>query len=72
MVAAMSDDLNLEAAARVDVAHRARFARSAVFEMFPYKHARAINYNGFVDRHPSQPPRPPASLRRMANGRAST
>ena len=65
----MSDDLNLEADAR-PVCHRgnARFARAAVFEMFGYRDARAIDYGRFRDRHPSQPPRPSPELRRMANG----
>ena len=36
---------------------RARFARSMVFEAFKYKHARAIDYDGFHDRRPNQAPR---------------
>ncbi len=36
---------------------RARFARSMVFEEFRYKHARAIDYDGFIDRKPNQRPR---------------
>ena len=49
---------------------RARFARSAVFEMFGYRFARAIDYDRFRDRHPRQPPRPSPEVWRMANGRA--
>ena len=37
---------------------RARFARSVVFEEFRYRHARAIDYDGFIDRKPNAPPRP--------------
>ena len=37
---------------------RARFARSMVFEEFKFKHARAIDYDGFIDRKPNAPPRP--------------
>ena len=37
--------------------HRAVFARAAVFEEFQYRHARAIDYGGFVDRRPNQAPR---------------
>ena len=36
---------------------RARFARRMVFEAFKYKHARAIDYDRFVDRKPDQAPR---------------
>ena len=36
---------------------RARFARSVVFEEFRYRHARAIDYDGFIDRKPNQRPR---------------
>ena len=36
---------------------RARFARSAVFEEFRYKHARALDYDTFTDRLPSKPAR---------------
>lgn len=32
------------------------FARDAVFAEFQPKHARAIDYDGFVDRLPHQPP----------------
>ena len=50
------------------VCHRgnARFARSAVFEMFGYRDARAIDYDLFRDRKPRQPPRPSPELRRLA------
>ncbi len=33
---------------------RSDFARSMVFEEFRYKHARAIDYDGFIDRKPNQ------------------
>ncbi len=36
---------------------RSDFARSMVFEEFRYKHARAIDYDGFIDRKPNQRPR---------------
>ena len=36
---------------------RARFARWMVFEEFQYRHARAIDYDDFVDRRPDQAPR---------------
>ncbi len=36
---------------------RGNFARNAVFEMFPYRHARAIDYGKFADRKPNQLPR---------------
>ena len=36
---------------------RARFARRMVFEEFKYKHARAIDYDDFIDRKPNQRPR---------------
>ncbi len=42
---------------------RARFARSMVFEEFRYKHARAIDYDDFIDRRPNQAPRPPRRWR---------
>ena len=51
---------------------RRDFARAMVFEEFKYKHARAIDYDRFLDRKPNQAPRPSPELRRMANGRAST
>ncbi len=35
---------------------RARFARSVVFEEFRYRHARAIDYDGFIDRTPTAAP----------------
>ena len=38
--------------------HRADFARAAVFEEFRTRNARAIDYDGFVDRRPNEPPRP--------------
>ena len=42
---------------------RARFGRSAVFEEFPYRHARALDYDKFQDRKPSEKPRePPAGI----------
>ena len=37
--------------------HRAVFARAAVFEEFGYRHARALEYGGFVDHRPNQAPR---------------
>ncbi len=40
---------------------RTRFARSMVFEEFKYKHARAIDYDGFIDRKPNQRPRLPGA-----------
>ena len=49
-----------------------KFARAAVFEMFGYRHGRAIDYDRFIDRKPSQPPRPSPEVWHMANGRAST
>ena len=36
---------------------RARFARRMVFEEFRFKHARAIDYDDFIDRRPNQAPR---------------
>ncbi len=33
--------------------HRAGFARDIVFAEFGYRHARAIDYDGFVDRNPT-------------------
>jgi hypothetical protein len=36
---------------------RRDFARAVVFEEFGYRHARAIDYDGFVDRKPNQAPR---------------
>lgn len=44
-------------------ARRARFARRMVFGVFPYRHARAIDYDRFVDRKPDQ---------RLRRWRAST
>jgi hypothetical protein len=41
---------------------RAKFARRMVFEQFGYRHARAIDYDKFVDRKPGELPRP-ATLR---------
>jgi hypothetical protein len=38
--------------------HRADFARAAVLEEFRTRNARAIDYDGFVDRRPNEPPRP--------------
>ncbi len=38
--------------------HRADFARSAVLAEFRTRAARAIDYDGFVDRRPNEPPRP--------------
>ncbi len=35
---------------------RAGFARAMVFEAFGYRHARAIDYDGFVDRKPNLAP----------------
>ncbi len=37
---------------------RAAFARAAVFEEFRTRNARAIDYDGVVDRRPNEPPRP--------------
>ncbi len=39
-------------------AHRRRagFARGIVFEVFGYRNARAIDYDGFVDRKPNPAP----------------
>ncbi len=46
------------------VAHRgrAKFARATVFEVFGYRAARAIDYDRFRDRKPSQSPRPSPAL----------
>ena len=33
--------------------HRADFARDIVFQEFGYRHARAIDYDGFKDRKPA-------------------
>ena len=33
---------------------RASFARAMVFEEFRYRHARALDYDGFIDRNPNQ------------------
>ena len=38
---------------------RARYARDAVFLEFRYRDARAIDYDGFKDRRPDEPPLPP-------------
>ncbi len=35
-----------------DHRHRAGFARDIVFHEFGYRHARAIDYDGFKDRKP--------------------
>ncbi len=35
---------------------RDRFARAMVFEAFGYQHARALDYDGFIDREPNQAP----------------
>ncbi len=44
---------------------RAGYARGAVYAEFPFKHARALDYGGFVDRRPNQTPRPaPEAWRR--------
>ncbi len=37
---------------------RKHFARRMVFEQFGYRHARAIDYDNFVDRRPSDVPKP--------------
>ncbi len=37
--------------------HRADFARSAVYEDFRSRDARAIDYGGFRDRQPNEAPR---------------
>lgn len=55
-----------------DVDQHARFARAAVFEVFPYRDARAIDYDKFLDRKPSQAPRPSPEVWRMANGWATS
>ena len=36
--------------------HRASFARDAVFAEFGYCHARALDYDAFVDRTPAATP----------------
>ena len=36
---------------------RGDYARDAVFEAFGYQHARAIDYDDFIDRKPNQRPR---------------
>ena len=42
---------------------RARFARSAVFEEFGGRHARALDHENFQDRKPSEKPwEPPAGI----------
>ena len=42
---------------------RARFARSAVFEEFGGRQARALDYDKFHDRKPSEKPwEPPAGI----------
>ncbi len=44
---------------------RAAFARAAVFEEFRNRNARAIDYDGFVDRRPNEKPQPaPEAWRR--------
>ena len=44
------------------------YARDAVFDGFCHRDARAIDYDGFVDRHPHERPRlSPASWRRETN-----
>ncbi len=35
---------------------RCNHARNAVFEAFGYRHARAIDYDGFIDRKPTPAP----------------
>ncbi len=35
---------------------RCDYARDAVFETFGYQHARAIDYDGFIDRKPNLAP----------------
>ncbi len=35
---------------------RGDYARDAVFEAFGYQHARAIDYDGFIDRKPTPAP----------------
>ena len=37
---------------------RAKFARRMVFLQFGYRYARAIDYDNFVDRRPSDVPKP--------------
>ena len=37
--------------------HRAGFARDMVFATFGYRHARALDYDGFVDRTSNLAPR---------------
>ena len=41
----------------VQARHRARFARSAVYEEFRARDARALDYDAFVDRFPGEPAR---------------
>ena len=45
------------------------FARDAVFDGFCHRDARALDYDGFVDRRPAEAPRlSPVSWRRETNG----
>ncbi len=37
--------------------HRAGFARDMVFAEFGYRHARALDYDGFIDRKHNLAPR---------------
>ena len=49
-------------------ASRAAFASAAVFVEFRSRDARALNYNGFIDRRPDQkPPLPPMAWRVETN-----
>ncbi len=44
---------NPQAGKKQEHPHRAGFARDIVFAEFGYRHARAIDYDGFVDRNPT-------------------
>jgi len=45
---------NPQAGKKQEHPHRAGFARGIVFAEFGYRHGRAIDYDGFIDRLPSQ------------------
>ena len=46
----------LEAPQKQEHSRRAGFARDIVFAEFGYRHARALDYDAFVDRMPNQAP----------------
>ncbi len=48
---------SLQASKKQAHPHRAGFARDMVFAEFGYRHARALDYEGFVDRTPNPAPR---------------